>query len=233
MNGSRKRAWFVTIGLPCVLLAITIVLIDVPIASRVAPAPDGRRGVVAFRDPVHPIETLGTWAFLGPLLESVYDEVHPITQWRTPRVRRKAEFLDALRTAASRCSVVDLLVVSHTNYVHRWVAELPDTVRGKLRLVYNSGCWCGRQRDTWMDLGVGTYVAHPHAASHAYFFVCFVRRWASGAVLRDAIRDSTARADRFFAILDRVFGCGVANRKWLRSHPEASGDDTITIGAPR
>lgn len=245
MSGSRPRAILFTLGVPLVLLGITFAMVDTPIFARERAGGAPTRAVVALRDPVHPVETFGTWGFMLPLLEQVYDEVHPITQAYDPdppkdegrfpsifrpTLKRKKEFLAALRGSLERCDVVDLFIVSHTNYTYRWLGEIPAEQRKKIRLVYNSGCRCGNQKDEWMKLGVRTYVAHPVAASHAHFFVGFVRRWAAGMSAAEAAPPAAARSDRFFWVLDKLIGASLQRERWLKSHPEITGDPDVAVG---
>lgn len=245
MSGSRRRAILFTVGLPLFLLGVTFVMVDRPILARERSGGAPKRAAVALRDPVHPLETLGTWGFMLPLLESVYDEVHPITQAYDPdppqndsrfpsilrpTLNRKEEFLTALRGSLERCDAVDIFIVSHTNHTYRWLSDIDPELRAKIRLVYNSGCRCGNQKDEWMKLGVRTYVAHPVAASHAHFFVGFVRRWAAGMTAAEAASPAAERSDRFFWVLDKLLGASLQRERWLKSHPVITGDPNVAVG---
>ena len=129
---------------------------------------------------------------------------------------------------------VDLFLLAHTNSYVRWIEEIPPELRLKIRLVYNSGCWSGRQAQEWLDLGATSYVAHPSAASHIAFFVPFFRRWTAGVGLTEAVITSNERADKVYGRLSMLGGrLEEEFENWCQSRARIWGQTDIDIKSLR
>jgi hypothetical protein len=228
------------VGLPALMLGTVATLTDPPIA--VLRKDTTRCAALAVRDNVDPIEKLGTWAFVLPRLERAYAEVRHSTQggripfgWGSDDQR--SECVAALRDLLDRHESVDLFLLAHSNSFHRWVEEIEPEARARIRLVYNSGCWCGGEKEVarWLALGVRAYVAHPGAADHAAFFVPFFRRWIAGVPLARAVDEANQRTDAFFRRLAWIGGDSVVPtmQKWNASRAQIWGERDLDLGSRR
>jgi len=216
-----------------VLLPLASFLLAAWFVDPVArPAAHGSTGAaVAFRDRVDEAEILLTWTFVKPRLEAAYAEVACITQGPGDD---EAELTQAVSRLAARHAFVDIYLLAHTNTVIEWVEALPEAVRARLRMVYNSGCRGGEQAARWREAGAQAYVAHPEAATHAGFFVCFLRRWPGGDRLDDVVAAANAAQDRLLAHLAALSpSCAEARGRWLRSHAEITGRTDLTLAPAR
>lgn len=187
---------------------------------------------MAIRDRVHPVEMLATWAFVQPRLAAGYDEVRCIAE--DPGASRSARdaFRSALGALAADHDVVDVFCLAHTNAYVTWLEGLAPPVREKIRLVYNAGCHCGGQADVWLSLGADAYVAHAGIASHAPFFVWFLRRFLAGHPLDAAVAEANAKTTTFYERLSVLGPALVRERNaWSRSPGEIHGDRDVVLGS--
>ena len=225
------RGWAAAVLLPLAAFLFGAWFID-PV---VLPAARDRSlgAAIALRDRVDESEILITWTFVRPRLDAAYAEVVCITQEERAVLSpgdKERGFTEAITGLAARHPFVDVYLLAHTNLIVDWVETLPESVRAKLRMVYNSGCYGGGQADRWGALGVDAYVAHPSAASHAGFFVCFLRRWPGGERLDEVVASANAAQDRLFihlSVLDPSFGW--AREHWLASRAAVHGRDDLTL----
>lgn len=229
----HTRALLVAIFLPVLLLLGVALTLDLPVGGKTEVEGRNTRAAVAVRDPVHPLEEMGTWAFCMPLLKRSYEKVYAFTE--TDRKNRQPvleQFQSGLVEALQRFDTVDLYLMAHTNSYHGWVEEIEPELRAKIRLVYNSGCWCARQNDIWLKLGARCYVAHPEAASHAAFFVYFLRRLTAGYSVERAVSEANHNADQFFARLAALVPSTSRDRNaWHHSRGQVFGEGNFKIGA--
>jgi hypothetical protein len=143
---------------------------------------------VAIRDDVPPFQKWGSRTFTWGYLDRYYDSAAYLTQ-DGPGDRRH-EFLARLDAALEGHKQVDLFLLAHRNEFISWVATLPAGRRSRLRLVYNTGCRDLGQGPRWLGLGARAYVGHPGLSASPVFYVFFLRRWARGYVLRDAVAEA-------------------------------------------
>ena len=228
------RGWAAAVLLPLAAFLFGAWFID----PAVLPAARDRSlgAAIALRDRVDESEILITWTFVRPRLEAAYAEVACITQEERAVFSpgdKEQEFTETITGLAARHPFVDVYLLAHTNLIVDWVETLPESVRAKLRMVYNSGCYGGSQADRWGALGADAYVAHPSAASHAGFFVCFLRRWPRGERLADVVSAANGAQDRLFvhlSTLDPSFGW--AREHWLASRASVHGREDLTLTDP-
>jgi hypothetical protein len=231
---SRGMALLLASLLPLASLFVAAIALDVP--GPGTPRLDAQAAALAVRDPVSPIETLATWAFVRPRLRAAYAEVRMFTQ--APRrpdqwfnQDQREEFVAALRELCARHEAIDIWLLSHTSPFNGWVLPLEPEVRSKIRFVYHSGCLEARQSTDWLQAGADTYVAHPSVAPHIAFFVTFFRRLLAGVPLPIAVQQANDCATTFFGALARFGGpLREANEAWLVSLARIHGSADHTHG---
>jgi hypothetical protein len=175
-------------GLAC--LAV-LTLTDRALIEGGVPPGRERRAALAVRDNVTPFQKWGSRTFTWGYLERSYDAAWYFTQTDADDCRRP--FQAALARALERYAAVDLYLLAHSNVFIRWVAVFPAEGRRRLRLVYNTGCGDLDQGPLWLHLGAKAYVGHPGASASPIFYTYFLRRWARGWTLREAIDESNRR----------------------------------------
>ncbi|KAA3614425.1 MAG: hypothetical protein DWQ01_01620 [Planctomycetota bacterium] len=233
----RLRALFIALFLPASLFFLVAALLDpFPIQQGESSGRE-RRAAMAIRDPVHPVEKLFTKAFVVPYLERCYGEVRYFVQrqrslWGLADEHREV-FPQVLAELQEDYERVDLFLLGHTNHYVAWLEGAENLDPGKLGLVYNSGCRCGKQAERWKALGAKAYVAHPEAASHAPFFVYLLRRWCAGWVLQEAVHTSNERSTRLYRNLEWLSGgeSHAETQKWEKSLAEVHGDGRWNLAA--
>ncbi len=174
--------------LPCVAYVAVVALTDRMFGDTRAPAGKERRAALALRDNVTPFQKWGSRQYSWPYLSAGYDQVWYFTQ--TSPDSAKEAFLARLEEALERYPEVDLYLLAHHNHYVNWVAQVPAEARGHLRLVYNTGCWDLRQGPRWLRLGATAYVGHPGKCASPVFYFFFLRRWARGHTLDEAIGEA-------------------------------------------
>jgi hypothetical protein len=161
-------------------------------ASRPSPAPGQGVAAVAFRDEVPAWQRVGTRGFSRHYLDDAYDQVFYL-EADSLGPSAPAELQSALTAAARENRAVDLFLLVNGGRQLEWVRALPDDVRRKLRLVYDTGAGGGWQEQAWTEAGAQAYVSHPGSANLApFFYVDFLRGWADGKPARDAVADANA-----------------------------------------
>lgn len=193
--------------------------------------PSGRdqRAALAIRDNVTRFQKWGTKVFTQDYLDRYYDAAWYFTQAKKGDL--KQEFVACLDKALERYPNVDLYLLAHTNEYIEWAAQLPAERRAHLRLVYNTGCHNLSQGPRWLELGAKAFVGHPGESWSSVFYYYFLRDWARGATVQEAMDASNASAATAFgqwAIM--TFGKYSAERIVEESTASASGDTAIRIG---
>jgi hypothetical protein len=163
-----------------------------------------RTAAVAIRDNVPAYQQAFTERFTVPRLEEGYDRYWYFTE--RPGERKREETLRALREATTRYGAVDVFLLAHGNRYIDWVAELDPEQRRRIRLVYNTGGDGAHQGQKWLDLGVGSYVAHPGSNVAPVFYVHFLPKWLSGEPLTEAVGEANR------ATHEQLFG---KSARWL------------------
>ncbi len=185
-RGKAVRAMAVSLILPCVLYAAIIAAAG----DRIFPfskVPPGReyRAALAIRDDVIPFFKWGTLLFTKRHLQKFYGASWYFTQAR--RGDGEAEFVAALTEALEHYPAVDLYLLAHTNKYLNWLEPLPETLRRRLRFVYNTGCHNQGQGQDWLALGADTYIGHPGKSQSPFFYFFLLRHWLHGASLGEAL----------------------------------------------
>ncbi len=184
----KSTAGAIAVLLPCLAYVAVVVLTERVFWQTAVPLGKERRAALAIRDNVTPFQKWGSKHFTQPYLDRYYDAAWYFTQSDTDDC--KQAFLSRLDAALQRYAEVDLYQLAHGNYFVRWVAELPPDRRGRIRLVYNTGCRDLQQGPLWLSLGAKAYVGHPGVSASPVFYVYFLRRWTRGAALQDALDES-------------------------------------------
>ena len=229
---SRSPAVVVALLLACAAYAAVAALTErIPLPVR-APSGRERRAAVAIRDRVPPLQQWGSRQFTWPYLVRHYEAAWYFTQPSSNAC--KAEFLGALDSALSRYPEVDLFLLAHHNDYLSWVAELPAARRHRLRLVYNSGCRDLRQGPAWIALGAAAYVGHRGVSASPVFYVYFLRRWARGLPLAEAVERSDRLMRMAFVRAEKLSGGRLdAAVTYRRSEAVLHGTGEVTIDGPR
>ena len=198
-----------------------------PLLAR--PIRDGaqRRAAFAIRDVVIPFQQWGSRAFTLPNLESVYGTVEYVTlRWGTQA--RGDEIAARIGALLKTHDAVDLFLLAHSNDFVSWVRWVPDDLRRRLRLVYNTGCNDLNQKAEWLALGARAYVGHVGLSESPVFYVYFLRRWMRGTALDEAVAQANAGTEAFLGLgLEGALSDSEATI--TSTHAECAGDGTLTI----
>jgi hypothetical protein len=144
-----------------------------------------KRAAIAIRDHVIPFQKWGTRQFTWPYLRKYYDKAWYFTQ--SKKTNHASAFRKRLEEALERYEAVDLFLLAHGNHYYQWVQQIPWHKRQRLRLVYNTGCKDLWQRRLWIHLGAKAYISHPGVSASPIFYVYFLRRWALGLRIPEAM----------------------------------------------
>lgn len=198
-----------------------------PLLARPIREGSQRRAAFAIRDLVIPFQQWGSRAFTLPNLESVYGTVEYVTL-RSRDEARGDEVAARIGGLLKSHDAVDLFLLAHSNDFVSWVRRVPDDLRRKLRLVYNTGCNDLIQKDEWLRLGARAYVGHVGLSESPVFYVYFLRRWMRGAALDEVVAQSNARTEAFLGLgLEGALSDSEATI--ASTHAECAGDGTLTI----
>lgn len=142
----------------------------------------------------------GSYNFITPLLESYeeHDIFEPRVAARGRREIDSAAFVQRLRLALGRRSVVDLFILAHGNDYYRLLDGIEPSLRQRLRLVYNSGCGDAHDARQWQLRGVRAYVSHPDYSMSPVFLNRFRTYWWSGRTLKEAVTLANERLHQVF-----------------------------------
>jgi hypothetical protein len=176
-------------ALACALVAITVG--DGPFRRTAVPPGRESRAALAIRDDVTTFQKWGSHLFTWGYLKRYYDNAWYFTQPAEDAL--KEEFMACLGEALEQYTEVDLFLLAHTNHYVKWVKELPEKSRQRLRLIYNTGCHDQTQYNDWLELGADTYVGHPGVTWSPIFYYFFLRRWARGQEIELATEISNRR----------------------------------------
>jgi hypothetical protein len=223
-TGSRRFfALIITLLLPCLLCAGLALVVERPFWRFQQAASSHRRAAVALRDDVIPFQKWGTKVFTLPYLEQYYDHTVYLTQSSDDTAQQA--FVAALTQALTRYDSVDLFLLAHTNHYIDWVATIAPTLRAKLRLVYNTGCYDAAQAQAWLQLGADTAVAHPGLSDSPVFYFFFLRRWTLGESLDQVVVASNMRMRDVFEV------AGAATQRSLDPDERFANSQALCVGA--
>jgi hypothetical protein len=224
-----RRALVITTLLPCLLCASLALLVERPFWRLHHRPAIHHRAAIAMRDDVVPFQKWGTRIFTLPYLESYYERTFYFTQSPTNDTRQA--FTTTLTAALTQYDSVDLFLLAHSNHYIDWVATIDSSLRSKLRLVYNTGCYDAAQAQAWLQLGAQTAVAHPGLSDSPVFYFFFLRRWTLGARLDQVVAASNQRMRDVFAIGGAATGGQLdPDAHYANSQAHCFGACTITIG---
>ncbi len=219
----RRLALVATPLLAALALSLVVAAGDRPLLRRREPGRARTRAAIALRDHVIPFQKWGTRLFTLPLLEEAYDDVVYLTE-DGPGDKR-AELVSALERALADHDDVHLFLLAHGNRVVDRVAAIDPALRARLRLVYNTGCSGALQADEWRAAGADVYVGHAAPQSMSpVFYLYFLRRWARGWTLDEAV----GAANR--AAAERLSWLGMASGPFDAS-AEIFGPRELWLGA--
>lgn len=226
---NRASALLATVLLLAAAFAVPCLLLDPPRLARPQQDAERQRAAFAVRDLVPPFQQWGTRAFTVPLLESAYGHVEYLTL-RDDGRDAKQRFQERLGATLDRGVSVDLFLLAHTNEFVVWTGELSAERRSKLRLVYDTGCFDLRQRESWLALGARAFVGHVGESASTLFYVPFVRGWVRGASLEALIEETNAQTQRLIGRWAFLHGVDAAPLV-AATRAEATGDTTLHVGA--
>jgi len=192
--------------------------------------PPGReqRAALAIRDNVTTFQKWGTELFTLRYLRRYYGASWYFTQAK--KGGKKEEFTACLDAALRRYPQVDLFLLAHTNKYVGWVEQLPEELRRRIRLVYNTGCHNQGQQAKWLELGAKTYVGHPGESASSVFYYFFLRRWARGESIQQASDESNRLMNRSFKQAEWLsFGYWHADELMRESIASYFGDIQLRI----
>ena len=181
--------------MPVLAVLLLVGFVERPFLRSSDPRGREQRAAIAIRDDVIAFQKWGSRAFSKPYLDRYYVSVVYLTQ--TDPYDKRNEFQAALMEAAAAHQSVDVFLLAHSNHFVDWVRELPEEVRGKLRLVYNTGCDDASQGSKWLAIGADAYVAHKGISMSPVFYVYFLRRWTLGETIANSLSTSNHLTSRF------------------------------------
>lgn len=189
--------------MPCLLYACVVLLAGdrLFVFSKTPPGREDR-AALAIRDNVIPFYKWGTLLFTRQYLRKHYAESWYFTQ--AAKGDCQEEFTAALQHALETYPAVDLYLLAHTNHYIRWVEELPEAQRKRIRFVYNTGCHNQKQGEDWLALGADAYIGHPGVSQSPFFYFFLLRHWLHGATLEEALALGNARMDLKFRQLEWI-----------------------------
>jgi hypothetical protein len=223
----------VAIALPYLAFFLGLNSIEPPTREAFAPLNEHSRGAFVFRDNVSGMEKLGSKLLARSQLRPAYDELVYVTQRADRRHFDESELLEPLRGLLQRHAVVDIFLFAHGNGFVEWIVTLPEELRQRIRLVYNTGCGGASQDRRWLAIGADAYVGHPGRSASSLFCLYFTRRWARGWSLERAVSSSN---DMSWGRVKVMKWLGLDSKKedlWLGTRAELSGDLALRVGDPR
>ena len=138
--------------------------------------------------------------FTVPYLEKSYGKVFYFTQY--DQYDKEIDFKEALNEALINYEIVDIFLLAHSNQYYKWVLECNSEYLHKIRMVYNTGCSNIDQADYWIDIGSASYVSHKGNLSLSpIFYFYFLRRWAHGDSLDNAVKESNHLTEKIIPLL--------------------------------
>lgn len=224
------KALAVSLLLPCLLYG-SVVLLAGDRLFVFSKTPPGResRAALAIRDDVIPFFKWGTLLFTRQYLRKHYAESWYFTQASKGDCRE--EFASALKQALENYPAVDLYLLAHTNHYIRWVKDLPEELRSRIRFVYNTGCHNQPQGKDWLALGADAYIGHPGVSESPFFYFFLLRHWLHGATLEEALALGNDGMHLKFRQLEwTTFGRFQAEALMKESRASVVGDVGLRLG---
>jgi hypothetical protein len=228
---SARAALLTTLLLVVAAFAAPFLLLDPPRLARPARDEAASRAAFAVRDLVPPLQQWGTRSFTLPLLESAYAHVEYLTLRDDGRVAKQL-YQERLGALLDRGLPVDLFLLAHTNEFVTWTSELAPERRALLRLVYDTGCFDFRQRESWLALGARAFVGHVGESASTLFYVPFLRGWVRDASLGTLVDETNRRAALLiqrWALLHGVEAAPILEA----TRAELAGDASLRVGEVR
>jgi len=222
-------ALILSLGVP-ILLYLLVVLGLGDTLFPFAPIPQGRenRAVLAIRDNESAVFKWWTRLFTEPHLHKYYAEYWYFTQMYKGDCQD--EFTAALKQALNKYQTVDLFLLAHTNKYIEWVEPLPESLRQRIRFVYNTGCHNEKQGPDWLALGADSYIGHPGKSQSPYFYFFLMRHWTRGDSLAEALELGNRRMFLKFRQLEWVtFGRFHANEVMEESIASCVGNEGLCL----
>jgi hypothetical protein len=193
-----------------------------PAASRQS-GDKSRRAALAFRDRVPAYQELVSSTLARSLFADEYDRFEYITQSKRGETHQLRETLEEL---LEEYEVVDLFLLSHSNYFVFDIASLDWSLTQRLRFVYDTGCADLELGRVWLRLGANAFVGHAAERSLSpLFFLYFARRWIKGVHLDEAVEEANSRS------LSRLETFGLTGLD-ISAEGTIIGDHSVWIGGP-
>lgn len=219
--------------LPYAATALSLASVERPLGRDLAPLGDTSRGAFVFRDNVAGWEKLGSKLLALGQLRPAYDELVYVTQRADRRKFDHTELIDPLRGLLERHPVIDVFLFAHGNsFIYTIETHIPEHLRRKIRLVYNTGCNCADQGEYWLRLGADSYIGHPGRSASSYFCLYFIRRWVRGWSVEAAVDDSNRRAKTRIELMQRLSLGALPADLWSGSKADLTGDINLRVGDP-
>jgi hypothetical protein len=181
-------ALFITFFLFLFSFLMLIYFSEIPLTFKSSSVLAKQRAAIAIRDNVIPFQKFGTRLFSFPCLTKFYDKVYYFTQYS--RDDKKEDFIKSLNELLTDYPETDIYLLAHSNNYCSWISEIDTSLRKKIRMVYNTGCFGYSQAETWKNLCVKTYISHKGSSLSPVFYFYFLRRWCKGLTISEATNES-------------------------------------------
>jgi len=93
-----------------------------------------------------------------------------------------------LTKALKKTDNLDVFILGHSNSIYKILDYVPEKLKLKLRLVYNTGCTDSSQGEKWFLNGASAYVGHIGASCSPTFTFSFIDYWSRGLPLNEAVK---------------------------------------------
>ncbi|MCO5171347.1 MAG: hypothetical protein M9894_34020 [Planctomycetes bacterium] len=209
------------------LALASLLLLALPLAAR-AQAPTAAVVLMVEDEPRPEAERIGLLLY-GALLER-----GPYAERLHVRGRERADerLAEAIRAAASRHAIVDVVCAMHT--IRRdpaaWRRLVPPAAARTLRLVYSSACHgAEEERAAWEALGARTVVTHVGINNPLVALPYVLSRWVAGDPIGPAVHVGW-RESTLFVRMGLSLPGAPADLPYLDgSRPVVSGDFHLTV----
>ncbi|HEX5053734.1 MAG TPA: hypothetical protein VFZ65_18285 [Planctomycetota bacterium] len=226
---SSHTAAAITVGLLLVTFVLVAGLTDRPLLHGLDTARRAERAAMAVRDLVPAFQQWGSRAFTMPNLEAGYGQVAYLTVSNAD-VDWKMAFQQRLIGLLRAYAAVDVFLLAHSNSFVDWAREVDPTLRRRLRLVYNTGCFDLKQKQAWLELGARGYVGHVGLSESPIFYVYFLRRWLRGEPLDELVPECNLLTERMLQITSGALQFNPLATA-ASTHAEYLGDGALAIGS--
>ena len=105
----------------------------------------------------------------------------------------RSQFSDKVISMLEQNDALDIYILGHTNYAdHFLLSQIPEKLRRKIRLVYNTGCSDGREKNikSWIEQKVSAVVAHSEYTWSPLFMYRFLINWNLGYSIADSVSNT-------------------------------------------